>query len=183
MENLPKSSHLWSYSLSVSPGGCSGAALRLFISLICSGFQENYRPSCWRQFVWHDSTASTRALLPRCCLWFFWLRSVAGTQRREWFIIWRDIILLIYNCWLDKDLVPLIPHPLQNKTLCLPYDLKRSAQQKRLKKLQKSLAIFNFMLILYIPWASEVKIAKELTLFFFFLMWTLYKRNIFAQSV
>lgn len=35
-----------------------------FISLICSGFQENYHPPRWRQFVWRDSAAACSRSAP-----------------------------------------------------------------------------------------------------------------------
>lgn len=67
----------------MAPVRVSGVLLRCcspsFISLICSGFQENYHSSRWQQFVWHDSCCRilcTASRWPR-------VKSMARVQQRR----------------------------------------------------------------------------------------------------
>ena len=87
---------------------CLGVLLRCcpssFISLICSGFQENYHTSCWRQFVWHDSTTCARALLPDAACVLDRNQSTMGEQWGDFLKGHFYFILFICNCLLDEDL-------------------------------------------------------------------------------
>lgn len=130
MENLPKSTHLWSDRPSMSPGCCSGAALLLSFPW----YVPNFSKITTRPADGNSSGMTPRSALVHCFLMspvfqivISWTEDI---DRDDVLIEYHIINLQLLNWW---KAVPLISHLWKSKTLCLWCFLKRSAHHKRQK--------------------------------------------------